>query len=286
MATVMKAAGSARTPPSVIHDGPHPCPMQRKLPTKPCTMGRMRYTGPMVCCMAEAPDSSEHPIPHDLRMGRRVILGYGMALAAFGASPAFAVENLSKLPSPPGFKRHQDILDGYNFLVPTPWQFVTTSGNDVFYRNPYDVEQTLFVDVSSPTSTKFTAVTDLKSPQDAAEGLLSQFKKEYMSTRLGVKRKAEITSATERTADDGRIYYDIRLRARSYASRNQLAVSQREIDAGTELEWDRQYLTVLGTANGRLYSMRLQAPMSAVEGPGGETLQKVADSFRCTTVES
>lgn len=113
-----------------------------------------------------------------------------------------------------------------------------------------------------------------------------QFKKEYMSTRLGVKRKAEITSATERTADDGRIYYDIRLRARSFASRNQLAVSQREIDAGTELEWDRQYLTVLGTANGRLYSMRLQAPISAVEGPGAETLQKVADSFRCTTVES
>ena len=60
-------------------------------------------------------------------------------------------------------------------------------------------------------------------------------------------------------------YALLQLEARSYASRNQLAVSQREIDAGTELEWDRRYITVLGVANKRLYEFRLQTARDTYE---------------------
>lgn len=50
----------------------------------------------------------------------------------------------------------------------------------------------------------------------------------------------------------------MQLEARSYASRNQLAVSQKQINAAMELEWQRRYITVLGVANRRLYEFRLQ----------------------------
>lgn len=43
-----------------------------------------------------------------------------------------------------------------------------TSGNDVFYRNPFNVEENLFVNVSSPSSSKFQSVSDLGSPEEAA----------------------------------------------------------------------------------------------------------------------
>lgn len=35
-------------------------------------------------------------------------------------------------------------------------------------------------------------------------------------------------------------------------------MSQKQIDAAMELEWDRRYITVLGVANKRLYEFRLQ----------------------------
>lgn len=50
----------------------------------------------------------------------------------------------------------------------------------------------------------------------------------------------------------------IQIRLRSYASRNQLAVSAAEMNAGVELEWDRRFRTVLGVAGNRLYEFRLQ----------------------------
>ena len=53
-----------------------------------------------------------------------------------------------------------------------------------------------------------------------------QYLEEFMSTRLGVKRTAEVVAASQRTGADGQLYYDIQTRVRSYASRNQLAVSQ------------------------------------------------------------
>ena len=57
----------------------------------------------------------------------------------------------------------------------------------------------------------------------------------------------------------------LQLTARSYGSRNQLAVSQKEINAGVELEWERHYITVLGVANKRLYEFRLQTSKDTYE---------------------
>lgn len=49
-----------------------------------------------------------------------------------------------------------------------------TSGNDIFFRNPFNVEENLFVDVSSPSSSRFESVADLGSPNDAAQRTLDQ----------------------------------------------------------------------------------------------------------------
>ena len=57
----------------------------------------------------------------------------------------------------------------------------------------------------------------------------------------------------------------MQVRMKSYASRAQLAVTQAEIDAATELEWDRRLITVLGSANNRLYEFRLQTANSTYE---------------------
>jgi hypothetical protein len=186
-------------------------------------------------------------------------------------------------PPPPGLRFHQDKLDGYSFFYPEDWLPVTTSGNDVFYRNPFNAEENLFVDVSSPSSSKFESVTDLGSPETAAKTNLDQFLEEFMSTRIGVKRVGEVVSAVARTGDDGLEYYDIQTRVKSYASRNQLAVTQTEIDQGIELEWDRCFLTVLGVANKRLYSWRLQTSNKVFE-KDPERLLSVARSFKCKEV--
>lgn len=90
-----------------------------------------------------------------------------------------------------------------------------SSGNDIFYRNPYNVNENLFVNVSSPSSSRYTSVEDLKSPQAAAERTKEQYFRELMSTRLGVKRTADIISATERLGPDGRKYYDLEVHAAS-----------------------------------------------------------------------
>ena len=73
------------------------------------------------------------------------------------------------------------------------------------------------------------------------------------------------------------------VRAASYASRNQLAVSQAEIDAGMEVEWERRYLSVLGVANRRLYELRIQTS-EATWTADPDRLAAIADSFRCREV--
>ena len=105
-----------------------------------------------------------------------------------------------------GFRTHQDKLDGYYFFFPENWLPVTvrlydssnhlvackklfvtviwritghvftlqTSGNDIFYRNPANVNENLFVDVSSPSSSQFASVADLGTPSQAAKRTLDQ----------------------------------------------------------------------------------------------------------------
>ena len=212
-------------------------------------------------------------------LSRRAMLVIPPALLAL--APALRASAFT--PPPPGLRFHQDKLDGYSFFYPEDWLPVTTSGNDVFFRNPFNAEENLFVDVSSPSSSKYESVADLGSPEEAAIKNLDQFLEEFMSTRIGVKREGEVVSAVPRTGSDGRQYYDLETRVKSYASRNQLAVTQTEIDEGITLEWDRRYLTILGVANKRLYSLRLQTSSKVFE-KDPERLLSVARSFTCKEV--
>lgn len=86
-----------------------------------------------------------------------------------------------------------------------------SSGNDVFFRNPADVEENLFVSISSPSTSKLQGVADLGDPQAAADRTLRQYLEELKTTRLGVRRAADIVSASSRTGSDGRDYYDIQV---------------------------------------------------------------------------
>jgi PsbP len=83
-----------------------------------------------------------------------------------------------------------------------------TSGNDAFFRNPYNVEECLFVNITSPSSSSYDSVRSLGTPQQAAERLRQQYLSEFMSTRLGSRKKVDIISASSREAN-GRLYYDI-----------------------------------------------------------------------------
>jgi hypothetical protein len=159
-----------------------------------------------------------------------------------------------------------------------------TSGNDAFYRSPRDVDENLFVNVSSPSSSRYASVADLGSPDDAARALLKTYTGELMSTRLGVRREGSVVGAAQRTGPDGRLYYDITLRQRSVASRAQLAVSGADVTAGLEVEWERVYRAVLGVAGKRLYEFRLQAPAASWEAESAG-LEGIAASFRCKEVE-
>ena len=69
----------------------------------------------------------------------------------------------------------------------------------------------MFVNLSSPSSSKFPDVSGLGTPEDAAKRLLSQTLDEFMSTRIGSRKEAEIVSFSQREAD-GRLYYDIEVR--------------------------------------------------------------------------
>ena len=236
--------------------------------------------------------------------------------STFGAGGPKNTHLLLCPPSPSplkGFRAHEDKLDGYSFLYPDDWIPVTTSGNDVFYRSPLDVDTNLFVDVSSPSSSRYESVRDLGTPQEAAEQTLRQYLTELMSTRIGVRRSGEVLSAAERelSADElsrfdggnankegsqtNALYYDVVVRMRSVASRNQLAVSKAEVDAGDELEWERDFRAVLGVAGKRLYELRLQAPTlgskaSASSPVAGRVEPAVLDaitrSFRCREVQA
>lgn len=54
-------------------------------------------------------------------------------------------------------------------------------------------------------SCRFNTVADLGSPQAAADSILDRYlTKEFMSTRIGIKREGEVVSATARTEEDGR----------------------------------------------------------------------------------
>ncbi|KAK9814940.1 hypothetical protein WJX73_002551 [Symbiochloris irregularis] len=185
---------------------------------------------------------------------------------------------------PSGYRQYVDKLDGYSFNIPGDWAAVTSSGNDVFFRNIFNVNENVFVGLSSPSSKKYDSLSVLGDPDKAAKQILKQCLDELGTTRLGVKREGEVVTASRRTGPDGREYYDVQLRVKSFASRNQLAVYQRKLDSGLQLEWDRRYITTLGVANNQLYQLRLQTATKQYDKSEGMLLD-IAHSFQCTEVE-
>ena len=107
------------------------------------------------------------------------------------------------------------------------WLPVTSSGNDCFLRNPRNIDENLFVDITSPSSSTYQTVTELGSPEDTANLKLDQFlNKEFMSTRLGIRREGKVLFSETRVGNDGRTYYDIGIRMSSYGSRNPYVATQ------------------------------------------------------------
>lgn len=47
---------------------------------------------------------------------------------------------------------------------------MTSSGNDIFLRNPRNIDENLFVDMSSPSSSRYESVIDLGTPQEVGVG--------------------------------------------------------------------------------------------------------------------
>lgn len=148
---------------------------------RPCFRCQPRLERARKCTLASA---------HVSRRDLSVLL----SASAIGLAPANAFEEV-----PAGFYRHTDRLDGYTFAYPDTWIVVTTSGNDVFYRNSRVADENVFVDISSPSSSKYSSVQDLGSPEQAADRLEQQFLTELMSTRLGVKREIEPVFSQART---------------------------------------------------------------------------------------
>ncbi|KAK2996268.1 hypothetical protein RJ639_025287, partial [Escallonia herrerae] len=176
-----------------------------------------------------------------------------------------------------GLREYIDTFDGYSFKYPQNWIQVRGANADIFFRDPFVLDENLSVELSSPSSSKYKSVEDLGPPQEAGKKVLRQYLTEFMSTRLGVRRESSILSTSSRISDDGRVYYQVEVNIKSYANNNELAVMPQ--DRVARLEWDRRYLSVLGVENNQLYELRLQVPENVFIEEEFD-LRQVMDSFR------
>ncbi|KAK7397099.1 hypothetical protein VNO78_18266 [Psophocarpus tetragonolobus] len=183
----------------------------------------------------------------------------------------------------PVFREYIDAFDGYSFQYPQNWIQVRGAGADIFFRDPFILDENLSVEISSPSSSQYKSVEDLGPPQEAGKKVLKQYLTEFMSTRLGVRRESNILSTSSNVADDGRLYYKVEVNIKSYANNNELAVMPQ--DRVVRLEWDRRYLSVLGVENNQLYELRLQVPEN-VFAEEEHDLHRVMDSFRVSKIAS
>ncbi|KAK4282707.1 hypothetical protein QN277_014052 [Acacia crassicarpa] len=179
------------------------------------------------------------------------------------------------------FREYVDTFDGYSFKYPGNWIQVRGSGADVFFRDPYVLDENISVELSSPSSSRYKSVEDLGPPEEAGKKVLKQYLTEFMSTRLGVRRESNILSTSSRVADDGKLYYEVEVNIKSYANNNELAVMPQ--DRVVRLEWDRRYLSVLGVENNQLYELRLQTPENVFLQEESD-LRRVMESFRVNKV--
>ncbi|KAK4427585.1 PsbP domain-containing protein 1, chloroplastic [Sesamum alatum] len=180
-----------------------------------------------------------------------------------------------------GFREYIDTFDGYSFKYPQNWIQVRGAGADIFFRDPFVLDENLSVNISSPSSSRYKTVEDLGSPEEAGKNVLRQYLTEFMSTRLGVRRESSILSTTSKVADDGKLYYEVEVNIKSYANNNELAVMPQ--DRVARLEWDRRYLSVLGVENNRLYELRLQTPEKSFAEEEND-IREVMNSFRVNKV--
>lgn len=232
-------------------------------------------------CVALSMSHEQCYVASNIKLDRRLLIAGAATFGVFGARKDVLAFTLP----PPGFRVHTDRLDGYSFVYPSDWTPVTSSGNDIFLRNPFDLDENLFVDISSPSSSRYLEISDLGRPEEAAKQLLDQYlNKEFMSTRLGVRREGSILSATSRAGSDGKTYYDVAIRMTSFASRNPYVATQAELMSEYGLEWDRVFLTTLGVANKRLYELRVQSSVEAYD-KDENGISKIRDSFTCKEVE-
>lgn len=181
------------------------------------------------------------------------------------------------------FREYIDTFDGYSFKYPQNWVQVRGAGADIFFRDPYVLDENLSVEFSSPSSSSYKSVEDLGPPEEAGKKVLKQYLTEFMSTRLGVRRESNVVSTSSRIADDGKMYYQVEVNIKSYANNNELAVMPQ--DRVVRLEWDRRYLSVLGVENSRLYELRIQTPENVFLEEENE-IRQVMDSFRVNMVTS
>ncbi|KAL2941698.1 PsbP domain-containing protein 1 chloroplastic [Bienertia sinuspersici] len=179
------------------------------------------------------------------------------------------------------FREYIDFFDGYSLRYPQNWIQVKGAGADIFFRDPFVLDENLSVDISSPSSSNYKSVEDLGPPEQAGKNVMRQYLTEFMSTRLGVRRESNILSTSSKVADDGKLYYQIEVNIKSYANNNELAVMPEE--RLVRLEWDRRYLAVLGVENNRLYELRLQVPENVFQEEENE-LRRVMDSFRVNKI--
>ncbi|KAJ0079739.1 hypothetical protein Patl1_22453 [Pistacia atlantica] len=193
----------------------------------------------------------------------------------------FAYRNAAFAQSSIGFREYIDTFDGYTFKYPQNWIQVRGAGADIFFRDPYVLDENVSVEMSSPSSSRYKTVEDLGPPEEAGKKVLKQYLTEFMSTRLGVRRESNILSTTSRVADDGKLYYEVQVNIKSYANNNELAVMPQ--DRPINLEWNRRYLSVLGVENNRLYELRLQTPENVFVEEESD-LRQVIDSFRVNKV--
>ncbi|XP_078446815.1 photosystem II reaction center PsbP family protein [Wolffia australiana] len=228
---------------------------------------------PITCSMKKSPAESKRV--ESFLVPRRNIMSL---MASTVVLPYSTMENQAALAvSSPVYREYLDNFDGYTFKYPQNWIQVRGSGADIFFRDPFILDENISVEASSPSSSRYKSVEDLGTSQDAGEKVLKQYLTEFMSTRLGVRRESSILSTSSRVADDGKLYYQVEINIKSFANNNELAVMPQ--DRVARLEWDRRYLTVLGVENNRLYELRLQTPEN-VFLEEEDDLRKVMDSFR------
>ncbi|EYU44031.1 hypothetical protein ABFS82_02G089300 [Erythranthe guttata] len=230
-----------------------------------------KYTAaPPVSCKLH--ESKDFAVPRRNAMAL-ILSGFVFSQANYPHNAAFA--------QPVEFREYIDNFDGYSFMYPYNWIRVRGAGADIFFRDPYVLDENVMVEISSPSSSYYKSVQDLGSPEEAGKKVLKQYLTEFMSTRLGVRRESSILTTSSKVASDGKLYYVVEVNIKSYANNNELAVMPENRVA--RLEWDRRYLSVLGVENNQLYELRLQTPEKSFLEEESD-IRRVMDSFRVNKI--